>query len=56
MKGTITFNKSGKGSVTGRLNIPPAYLELLGITKDERHVDISFIDGQIVIKKIKKKE
>lgn len=54
MQGKITFNKSGSGSKSARLNIPAAFVELLKITEDERDVDITFEDGKLIITKIKK--
>lgn len=55
MKGKITFNKSGSGSKSARLNIPVAFIELLNINENDREVDISFSDGKLVIKKINEK-
>lgn len=54
MKGKITFNTSGKGSKSGRLTIPVAFLEIMGITEGEREVNIKFEDGKLIIEKIKK--
>ncbi|HBJ2613313.1 TPA: AbrB/MazE/SpoVT family DNA-binding domain-containing protein [Clostridium botulinum] len=54
MKGIITFNKSGSGSKSGRLTIPVAFLELLGITEDDRNVNITFEDGKLIIEKVVK--
>ena len=53
MKGKITFNKSGSGSKTARLNIPVVLVELMKITEDEREVEITFKDGKLVIEKVK---
>lgn len=51
MKRKITFNKSGSGSKNGRLIIPVVLLELLGITEDDREVEIGFENGKITIEK-----
>lgn len=52
MKGKVTFNKSGSGSTSCRLTIPAAFVEIMGITKDEREVEISFKDGKLIIEKV----
>lgn len=52
MKGKITFNTSGSGSKSGRLTIPVALLEILGITEDDREVDIKLEDGKIIIERL----
>jgi len=48
---TVTFNTSGKGSKTGRLNIPMELLKSIGITEDERKVDLTVKDGKIIVEK-----
>ena len=53
MKGKVTFNKSGSGSKSGRVILPVAFLETLGITEDEREVEITFKNGKIIIEKSK---
>lgn len=54
MKGKITFNTSGYGSKSGRLTIPVALLEIMGITEEERNVEMAFKDGKLIVEKIKK--
>lgn len=49
--GKITFNESGKGSLSGRLTIPVDLLKLMGIDKQNRDVEITFKDGKIIIEK-----
>ncbi|GEM_PF-425710 len=56
VKGKVTFNKSGTGSKSGRLTIPVALLEILGITEDDREVDIKLEDGKIIIEKLSDNE
>lgn len=52
MKGKVTFNKSGTGSVSARITVPNAFIELMKITKDERDIEITYEDGKLIIKKI----
>ncbi|MCY6957844.1 AbrB/MazE/SpoVT family DNA-binding domain-containing protein [Clostridium brassicae] len=52
----ITFNKSGSGSITGRLNIPMALLKSIGITEEEREVELYIRDNKLIVEKIIKKE
>jgi len=58
MKSLITFYRSGQNSVSGKVVIPPAFLEILGIdknaSKQDRYVDVKLIDNKIVIEKIEK--
>lgn len=54
MKSRVTFNKSGSGSKSGRVTIPATLLEVLNITEEDREVEITYIDGKIVIEKINK--
>ncbi|WP_294360816.1 AbrB/MazE/SpoVT family DNA-binding domain-containing protein [uncultured Clostridium sp.] len=56
MRKKVTFNKGGSGSYTGRVILPATYLELMGITKDEPEIEITYTEGQIIIKKVKKEE
>lgn len=56
MKGKITFNKSGSGSKSGRLTIPVAFLETLGITEEYREVNITLDGNKIIIEKVEKSE
>lgn len=54
MKGKVTFAQSGSGSISARLTIPTAFVELLKINKDEREVEITFEDGKLIITKAEK--
>jgi len=49
MKGKITFNKSGSGSKSGRVTIPTSFLEILGIDETKREVEITLVEGKIII-------
>lgn len=53
----MIFNRSGgtasKGSFTNRVTIPTLWVKKLGITQEDRNVEISFDEGksEITIKK-----
>lgn len=47
----VTFNKSGSGSISGKVTIPTNMLQALNITQDDREVVISLIDNSIIIQK-----
>ena len=51
MKSKVTFNKSGAGSVSGRVTIPRAFLEILGVTKEENEIKITMQGEKIIIEK-----
>lgn len=50
-KGRITFNKSGSGSISGRLTLPSDILKLMKIDNFNREVEIIYCNGEIIIKK-----
>lgn len=52
MKGKVTFNKSGSGSKSGRVTIPVALLEVMGISEDNREVEITLKDNKIIIERV----
>lgn len=52
MKGKVTFNKSGSGSRSGRVTIPVALLEVMGISEDNREVEITLKDNKIIIERV----
>lgn len=47
----INFQKSGSGSVSGRLTIPKEFLQLLEITSYDRNIILTYEDGKIIIEK-----
>jgi hypothetical protein len=47
----ITFTTGGSGSVTTKLGIPVTWVRELGITPDERNVEVTLEDDKIIIKK-----
>lgn len=49
--GKVNFNKSGSGSISGRVTIPKEILELLDIKAEERDIIITYEDGILTIKK-----
>lgn len=51
MKSKVTFNKSGNKSVSGRVTIPSAFLEILNITCDDREIEITCDGSKILIEK-----
>lgn len=51
MKSKVTFNKSGAGSVSGRVTIPRTFLEILGVTKEENGIKITMQGEKIIIEK-----
>lgn len=52
----ISFNKSGSGSITKRLTLPSSIIKDMGITEDEREVEMIYDENEkeITIKKLKK--
>lgn len=51
MKRKVTFNDNGQGTINARIVIPAEFVSLLGITQEEREVDITFKEKSIIIKK-----
>lgn len=50
----VFLNEGGTGYTSGRITIPKAYIELLGITKEDDKVEVIFKDGKIIIEKVNK--
>lgn len=52
----VIFNKSGgtagKGGITNRITIPTTWIKEMGITEEQREVNISFDGEKIIIKKM----
>lgn len=52
----VIFNKSGgtagKGGITNRITIPTTWIKEMGITEDQREVNISFDGEKIIIEKV----
>ena len=47
----VSFNKAGSGSTSARLIIPKTWVDAMGITEEERAVDVTYNGDTIVIKK-----
>lgn len=51
----VIFNKSGgtagKGGITNRITIPTTWVKEMGITEEQREVNISFDGEKIMIEK-----
>lgn len=51
----VIFNKSGgtagKGGITNRITIPTTWVKEMGITEEQREVNISFDGEKIIIEK-----
>lgn len=56
MKSKVYFSKSGSGSISGRVTIPKAYLNILKINELESEIDIDIENGKITIEKVQIKE
>lgn len=50
----ISFNKSGRGSMTPKLTLPMSWIKEMGITEDEREIQICFSEGKIIVSKLEK--
>lgn len=52
----VIFNKSGgtagKGGITNRITIPTTWVKEIGITEEQREVNISFDGEKIIIEKV----
>ncbi|MCI8396808.1 MAG: AbrB/MazE/SpoVT family DNA-binding domain-containing protein [Clostridia bacterium] len=52
----ITFNKSGSGSITKRITLPSKFISDMGITEQDRDVELLYDEQhkQIILRKAKK--
>jgi len=52
----IIFNKSGgtasKNGITNRITLPTSWVTSLGITQEERNVEMTLEEDKIIIKKV----
>lgn len=57
-KAKIIFNKSGgssgKNSITNRVTLPTTWIKEMGITLEDREVNLTYENDRIIIEKIKK--
>jgi bifunctional DNA-binding transcriptional regulator/antitoxin component of YhaV-PrlF toxin-antitoxin module len=51
MKSVVTFNKSGSGSVSGKITVPVPFLEVLQITEKDREIELKLVGNQIIVQK-----
>ena len=49
----ISYSLSGAGSITTRMFVPKSMLDKMGVTKDEREVEVEYNDStkEIIIRK-----
>lgn len=45
----IQFAKGGSGSRTTRLTLPVSFIDKLGVTADNREVNVIYVNGKIII-------
>lgn len=52
----ISFNKAGSGSITKRLTLPSRIIADMGITENDREIELLYDENkkEITIKKLKK--
>lgn len=52
----VIFNRSGgtagRGGITNRITIPTTWIKEMGITEEQREVNISFDGEKIIIEKV----
>lgn len=47
----MQFAKGGSGSRTTRLTLPVSFIDKLGVTADNREVNVIYVNGKIIITK-----
>lgn len=52
----INFNKSGSGSYTPRITLPMVWVKEVGLSQEDRQVEITFDGEEIRIRKVKEAE
>lgn len=52
----VSFNKAGSGSITKRLTLPSRVIADMGITENDREIELLYDENkkEITIKKLKK--
>lgn len=50
----VSFNKSGSGSISSSVRLPISWLKEMGISKEDREVEVIFNNEEIIIKKLDK--
>jgi len=51
----VSFFKSGSGSISPKLNIPKSFLDKIGVTQEEREIEVEVNEDTKIIT-IKKKK
>lgn len=52
-KSNIIFNKNKNGSLSPKLSLSNKHIDALGITQDDKEVEVILLDKQIIIRKKK---
>lgn len=47
----VLFTKNGQGNVNYKINLPTPWINGMGLTKENREVNVYFLDDRIIIKK-----
>ncbi|MEG0180782.1 MAG: AbrB/MazE/SpoVT family DNA-binding domain-containing protein [Peptostreptococcaceae bacterium] len=47
----VLFTKGGSGSITNKITLPTTWVREMGITEDDKAVEVTFQNGVISIKK-----
>ena len=49
----VSFNKSGRGTYTPKVALPISFINRMGITQEDRNIEVTFDEekGEITIKK-----
>ncbi len=47
----ISFNKSGRGTLTPRATLPISWVKQMGLSEELREVELVFEDNKIIIQK-----
>ncbi|WP_317412659.1 AbrB/MazE/SpoVT family DNA-binding domain-containing protein [Clostridium baratii] len=47
----ISFNKSGRGSITPKMTLPAVWIKEMGINIENREVEVVFENKEIIIRK-----
>ena len=50
----VSFNRSGSGSISSSVRLPISWLKEMGISKEDREVEVIFNNEEIIIKKLDK--
>lgn len=52
----VNFNKGGKGGVSAKLTLPIKMIRELGLSEEEKYIDVYFSDNKIIIEKSEEQE